>query len=148
VVVFSGENLLIPYRAGTSALNLTASLRALVPEWTSWGQPQCGPLGGGTYLHTAIRAHFQPNRHRRVITFTDDEAHDTELDLSFVPRIYTFDLAGTGASSQQNGHNGRFIFGGFSDATLSSIPLLEGRGHSTWPWLENPKMERATTSIA
>jgi hypothetical protein len=130
IVVFAERNELVSYQAGSSALALTAKLHGYLDNGRGDGH-----LGGGTYLHTAIRDQFKPGVHQRVIIFTDDQAHDSDIDLSFVPRLYTFDLSGYGRSSQRNGMNGRFIFGGYSDATLSAVAALEAAGHTGWPFL-------------
>ena len=51
-----------------------------------------------------------------------------------VPSIYTWDLAGYGRSSQENGRNGRYVFGGYSDATMAAVAAIEQIGHTGWPF--------------
>jgi hypothetical protein len=91
-----------------------------------------GVVGHATYLNNAIRQLWDD--HDRVVVFTDDQAHDTHVDVSDVPRIYTFDLGGYGRPSKENGKGGRFLFGGFSDSALAAIPVLEKSGHAGWPF--------------
>lgn len=91
-----------------------------------------GVVGHATYLNNAIRQLW--DEHDRVVVFTDDQAQDNHVDVSDVPRIYTFDLGGYGRSSKENGKGGRFLFGGFSDSALAAIPVLENSGHAGWPF--------------
>jgi hypothetical protein len=93
-----------------------------------------GVVGHSTNINTSIAATFDPKKHQRVIVFTDGQSSDTASVSAHVPRIYTFDLAGYRATTQKNGSNGRFIFGGFSDATMTGIAALEAVGHTGWPF--------------
>lgn len=127
--VFAEKNALMDYRPGTAALALTAEVQNLVDDGY-----HNSPLGGGTYLHSAILQRYKPGIHKRVVVFTDDQAHDSHLDLSQVPTIYTFDLTGYGRNAQKNGSKGRYVFGGYSDAAMSCIGALEHAGHTGWPF--------------
>lgn len=93
-----------------------------------------GTVGHATYGHTAIAAHFDHARHKRVVMFTDDQQADVGVDLSHVPLIYTVDLAGYGASSLESGQRGRHRLAGFSDATFRVMAALEAGQNTSWPW--------------
>lgn len=110
-------------KPGTSTLNAVQAIMGMQ-----------GRVGHSTMLHTAIRDHFDPTRFKRAVVFTDDQAHDSGIDVSFVPKIFTYDLGGYGRSTQKNGSNGRYIFGGYSDATLAGIAAIESIGHTGWPF--------------
>jgi hypothetical protein len=94
-----------------------------------------GSVGHATYGHTAIARWFDPRRHRRVVTFTDDQQHDAgNVPLDHVPLIYTFNLAGYRPSALPAGERGRYTLGGFTDATFTAMNALE-HGHRTdWPF--------------
>ena len=81
-----------------------------------------------TYGHTAIARWFDPQRHRRVVIFTDDQQHDAgHVRLDHVPLIYTFNLAGYRPSALPAGERGRYTLGGFTDATFTVMEVLGGR---------------------
>jgi hypothetical protein len=94
-----------------------------------------GSVGHSTFGHTAIRDHFDPQRHRRAVIFTDDQQHDSgSVDLEHVPLIYTFNLAGYAPSSLEAGRGGRYVLGGFTDATFSAMKVLEAGKSASWPF--------------
>jgi hypothetical protein len=126
IVPFGTRSMMMDVTPGTSALRIAEQVVDI---------HKTGRLDYGTNIHTAIRDHFDSEKHKRVIVFTDDQAMDSgSVNLSHVPLIYTFDLAGYGRSTQQNGTNGRFSFGGFSDSALSAIPVLERGRDGSWPF--------------
>lgn len=92
-----------------------------------------GAVGHGTYGHTAILSHFDARRHDRVVMFTDDQQHDSGLDVSRVPTIYTFNLAGYAPQSLESGR-GRYTMAGFSDATFTLMEVLEQQKNASWPF--------------
>ena len=66
---------------------------------------------------------------------TDDQQHDSGLvRLEHVPLIYTFNLAGYRLSSLAAGERGRYRLGGFSDATLTVMSVLEAGRDADWPF--------------
>lgn len=94
-----------------------------------------GSVGHSTFGHTAIRDHFDPKRHRRVVLFTDDQQHDSgRVSLDHVPLIYTFNLGGYNRSSLAAGANGRYTLGGFTDATFTVMKVLESGKSASWPF--------------
>jgi hypothetical protein len=94
-----------------------------------------GSVGHATFGHTAIAAHFDAKRHRRVVMFTDDQQHDSgRVRLDHVPLIYTVNLAGYRPSSLPAGGRGRYSLGGFSDATFTVMTVLEAGRSASWPF--------------
>jgi len=96
-----------------------------------------GSVGHSTFGHTAIAKHFDPNRHRRVVIFTDDQQHDSgRVRLDHVPLIYTFNLAGYRPSALPAGERGRYSLGGFTDATFTAMKVLEAGRDAEWPFVD------------
>jgi hypothetical protein len=126
IVAFGQNNAKLTIPIGTSALSVVKEIFRIASS---------GRLGHATYGHTAI-AHNYDN-HKRVILFTDDQQHDSgRYDLSFIPTIYTFNLAGYKIQSLATGEKGRYVLGGFSDATFKIMDVLEsGHNSSSWPFL-------------
>lgn len=50
--------------------------------------------------------------------------------------IYSFDLAGYATANIDTGVPGRYVLGGFTDATFRMIPLLEAGRDGKWAWEE------------
>jgi hypothetical protein len=110
---------------------------------------------GGTCTYDAIKRHYVPGKHTRVVLITDEQANgqyhrltgsDPRMWSSYttvrgdvldalpatVP-TYTWNLAGYAAGHGASKAN-RTYFGGLSDQAFKLIPLLE-RGHDAgWPW--------------
>ena len=94
-----------------------------------------GSVGHATFGHTAIARWYQPRRHRRAVIFTDDQQHDSgRVSLDQVPLIYTFNLAGYRPSALPAGEKGRYTLGGFTDATFTTVAVLEGGRNADWPF--------------
>lgn len=91
----------------------------------------------------------------RVIILTDEQAHpayfggtsthnygyynaspETILNHIKVP-IYTFNVAGYKSAQMENGVNGRYAFGGLTDAGFRMIDLLEKYQEEDWPWMKD-----------
>lgn len=124
VVVFGHTSAKVGHPAGTSVLAATQHMCGLI-----------GSVGHATYGHSAIHAHFDPIRHKRVVMFTDDQMHDAgHVNLDHVPLIYTVNLAGHAASSLEAGEKGRYTLGGFTDATYAAMVALEAGKDARWPW--------------
>lgn len=87
--------------------------------------------GGGTYTMGALNEHFKG--HDRVLILTDEQAHDAGHNPA-IPRIYTFNLGGYRAAHLPSGTNGRFAFGGLTDAGFRAIALLESGKDDQWPF--------------
>jgi hypothetical protein len=125
IVAYGQNNARLVIPAGTSALAVINEVHRIM---------QSGRLGQATYGHSAIHMHY--DNHKRVIMFTDDQQHDSgRYDLSHIPTIYTFDLAGYKVSSMATGEKGRYTLGGFSDATFKIMEILENGRNSTWPFV-------------
>ncbi|MEV6604937.1 TROVE domain-containing protein [Kutzneria sp. NPDC051319] len=86
---------------------------------------------GGTDTIGALKQFYR--RHDRVVIVTDEQHSGSTLPTSVVPGgvpVYTWNLAG-----YEFGHTeGRFTFGGLSDAAFGMIPLIEAGAHDTWPF--------------
>ena len=86
---------------------------------------------GGTNTIGALRQFY--GRHDRVIIVTDEQHNGSTLPAKVVPAdvpVYTWNLAG-----YEFGHTeGRFTFGGLSDAAFGMVPLLEAGDRNLWPF--------------
>lgn len=99
-----------------SVLGATSHIRNLV-----------GAVGHGTYGHTAMREHFDPKRHDRVIIFTDDQQLDSgNVDISHIPQVVTFNIGGYQPKSTWGRVGGRtnIQVAGFSDEVFRVITDL------------------------
>lgn len=123
VVIFGQDSMMLVPKTGYSTLTAVDETVRLI-----------GKVGHSTMGHTAIRAHWDAGRHDRVVLFTDDQMADSGVDLSHIPTIYTFNLAGYAPSSLPSGERGRYTFGGFNDAGFSLIETLEARRDGGWPF--------------
>lgn len=124
VVIFGYTNRAVKLRTGASVLSSVRHLVAMI-----------GSVGHSTNGHTAIKAHYNPHKHHRVVLFTDDQMHDAgSVDISHVPLVYTVDLAGYRPRSMPSGGKGRYILAGFSDATFRLLPTLEAGRNADWPF--------------
>jgi len=123
-VIFGATNKAVRFRKGASTLARVAEVSSLL-----------GSVGHATFGHTAIRDHFDPRRHDRVVMFTDDQMADAgAVDISHVPVIYTVDLAGYRPRSTPAGGRGRFALAGFSDSTFTLMQTLEAGRNADWPF--------------
>jgi hypothetical protein len=133
VVIYGDYNRAVPATPGWSTLKYTQQLVSL-----------CRAVGLGTYGHTAVRDHFVPGKHRRVIIVTDDQQADAgRVNLDHVPRIYTFNLAGYAPSALPSGEGGRYSLGGFNDASFAMIAALERGTAGGWPWEMGAMIDQA-----
>ena len=124
VVIYGVDNAQVRGLAGASVLAGVQKVVGLI-----------GSVGHATYGHTAVARHVNPERHRRVVLFTDDQQHDSgHVRLDHVPLIYTFNLAGYRAPALQSGERGRYTLGGFTDATFTAMAVLEAGRDSEWPF--------------
>jgi hypothetical protein len=122
VVIYGQRNALVHGLSGMSVLGGVAKVVASV-----------GTVGHATFGHTATARWFDPKRHRRVVMFTDDQQHDSgQVNLSHVPLVYTFNLAGYRPSALPAGEHGRYTLGGFTDATFTAMAVLEGGRDADW----------------
>ena len=124
VVVYGQTNSRMRRRRGASVLREVEQIVRSV-----------GSVGHATFGHTAIKRWYDPDRHRRVVLFTDDQQHDAgQVRLEHVPLIYTFDLGGYRPSALPAGERGRYTLGGFTDATFKAMEVLEGGRNAQWPF--------------
>jgi hypothetical protein len=96
-----------------------------------------GHLGYGTNAYPALAQHYAG--HQRVVIFTDEQVHpygSAESRVAdSVPYIYTFNLAGYRPGMTNRSDPGRYLLGGFSDASFKMMSLLErGSDVKSWPW--------------
>jgi hypothetical protein len=121
--IFADGYAQIDVTPGASALRVVEAIRGSM-----------GIVGHSTFINKAINGLWNPDKHKRVIVFTDCQAHDSAAAVAHVPKIYHFDLGGYGKSNLEAGKSGRYVFGGFSDATFTGIAALESVGHTGWPF--------------
>jgi hypothetical protein len=89
-----------------------------------------GAVGHGTRTWSSVESCYR--NQDRIVVFTDMQDHPAASVLPDRP-IYVWDLAGYNATNLQLGPD-RYLFGGFSDASLALIGLLEAGRDACWPW--------------
>lgn len=96
-----------------------------------------GKVGHGTDIHGAVQRQFRRGYHNRVIIISDMQTMDSHhLAHRNVPAnvpIYGFNLGGYRPALMPLGP-GRHEFGGLTDATFKTLPLLERGENAGWPW--------------
>lgn len=123
VALFASDAVMLDRTKGESALREIEAICGAI-----------GIVGHGTEIHRSLAKFWNPAKHKRAIIFTDDQTRGSAATTAHVPKIYTWDLAGYGRSSQKNGIDGRYVFGGYSDATMSAVAAIEQIGHTGWPF--------------
>ncbi len=94
---------------------------------------------GGTETIKAIRTHYKPDVHNRVVIVTDEQLHADRLGGSIdsvVPEdtfVYVWNLGGYRPASVESSPT-RHTFGGLTDASFGQIPLIETGATQNWPW--------------
>ena len=110
---------------------------------------------GGTATYDAIKNHFDPKKHTRVVLITDEQANGyyhrlngnnanywSGYDrvqgnvLDAVPAnvpTFTWNLEGYAAGHGESKPN-RTYLGGLSDQAFKLIPILESGRDAGWPW--------------
>lgn len=83
--------------------------------------------GNGTETWETLRRFYQGED--RVIILTDEQTRGSAEGTNHIPTIYTFNVGGDGPAHVRSGRDGRYTFGGLTDAAFKVIPLLE-RGRS------------------
>lgn len=117
LVAFASENVRVEIPAGTAALAAAVKLRH--------GQDARYFLGGGTYAGAAMQKWFDPERHDRVLVFTDGQWHDQRP--RHVPQVVIFDLAHYGRTPVWGlGNSGDLLVGGYSDAMFRVVADVLG----------------------
>lgn len=96
---------------------------------------QFGSLGG-TDTRGALARHFA--KQTRVVLITDEQhsawgGGDWVTQIVGQTPVYTWNLQGYRAAQTAGGPN-RHWFGGLTDASFSTIPLLEAGVDAGWPW--------------
>lgn len=99
VVGFGSYSARVYKTPGQSVMNFADDIRA--------------SASGGTYGHTAMAAHWNPEKYDKVLVFTDGQFHDDPDLTKHIPFVLTFDLAGYHARPMWGGN--RPVVGGFSD---------------------------------
>lgn len=98
---------------------------------------QVGRVGHGTDIHGAVRRTYRSGYHDRVFIVSDMQTvggYGSEHTQNLPVPVYGFNLGGYAQAMMQVGKNGKHEFGGLTDSTFKTVPLLE-RGESTgWPW--------------
>jgi hypothetical protein len=97
---------------------------------------------GGTNTVDAVRKHYRPGFHDRVVTVTDEQAHGGPSGaLAPVPErvpVYTWNLAGEKFGHGPSGQGTRHTFGGLSDHAFRLVPMLEAGRDARWDDLFGP----------
>lgn len=115
---------------------------------------------GGTATYDAIKNHFVPGKHTRVVLITDEQANGYYHVLNGSdPRYwggynrvqgnvldgipsgtptFTWNLVGYAAGQGESGPN-RTYLGGLSDQSFKLIPVIDKGRDSAWPWEINAK---------
>lgn len=116
IVAFGTSSRRLSFRKGGSVLNKAAKIPGMGYE-----------VGHGTNISGAIRTHY--DGHDRVLVFTDMQSADNG---GVNAPTYLFDLNGYGRVP----HLGKntVVFGGWNDAFLKAIPLIEAGRNAAWPW--------------
>ena len=94
---------------------------------------------GGTETIKAIRTHYDPDVHNRVVIVTDEQLHSDHLGGSIdsmIPEsthVFTWNLGGYRPASVESSPT-RHTFGGLTDQSFGQIPLIETGATQNWPW--------------
>jgi hypothetical protein len=126
LAIFGDSSKRMEFPKGTSILRGIEHLR-----------PNHG-VGHGTNIWGSARSQY--DNHSRIVIFTDMQdnrsSHGAIRDLASVPYIHFFNTAGYRASAAPSnaGDDGRFYYGGFSDATFKMMLLLEESNKAGWPF--------------
>lgn len=132
------RNTLVQFGSGSAVINFKKSDSVLTTV------KKFGDMGG-TSTNAAIRANFDPKRHKRVILVTDEQANGYYYSgwnavkgdvLDGIPAnvpTYTWNLVGYSAGQGESKPN-RTYLGGLSDQAFKLIPLIEAGYDAGWPW--------------
>jgi TROVE domain len=96
---------------------------------------------GGTNTADAVRRHFVPGFHERVVIVSDEQTWSgyrwsaAEAVPDDIP-VYTWNLAGYKYGHGPSGEKSRHTFAGLTDQAFRMIPLLEAGKNAEWPWLK------------
>lgn len=98
-----------------------------------------GSVGHGTETVDAVRAAFQPGKHKRVVIVTDGQAfYSSRGSVSdVVPKdvpLFGYTLGGYSRSSIDTSKPNRYEIGGFSDAMFTVLGMLADGKSVGWPW--------------
>lgn len=88
-----------------------------------------GSLDHGTDFLPAVNKHYSGQD--RIVVFTDMQINPGQLGVN--PKyIHTFDLQGYGRVPVQLAGSGRYLYGGFTDNTMSLMKILESGTSQKW----------------
>jgi len=139
LVQFGSSSVAVPFKKSDSVLKTIEKFSSL----------------GGTATYDAIKNHFDPKKHTRVVLITDEQANGfyhrlngnnanywSGYDrvqgnvLDAVPAnvpTFTWNLEGYAAGHGESKPN-RTYLGGLSDQAFKLIPILESGRDAGWPW--------------
>lgn len=137
LVMFGSTAKQVKVKPGTSVLKIVDEI-----------QRRNGEVGWGTETAAALKSHYDPKKHKRVLIFTDGQSFgnvspwgyysssSNVATFPFNPKtyVYAFDLAGYKVTDLPAGSNRKYQLGGLTDSTFKLIPLLENMGEGVWPW--------------
>lgn len=95
-------------------------------EMTAFGHR----LGGGTELYGAVRDHYKDED--RIVVFTDMQINPGSMGTRKPKFVHSFDLSGYGKVPTEFTGNGRYLYAGFTDNTMSLMNILEKGTSQSW----------------
>jgi hypothetical protein len=93
-----------------------------------------GEVGHGTAIAASLRSAYAG--HDRVFVISDMQTVDAGTDQAIPERVplYGFNLGGYRHTAYAAGRRNRHEFGGLTDATFRTVPLIEAGRAAHWPW--------------
>jgi len=135
-----GRNQVMKFTRGESVLKVVERFAGYRKEY-------------GTDIPSAVRAHFRPGEHSRVVVVTDEQTAPGYLPSNcqfdggmpaaliddLIPRhvpVYVWNFGGYSRGAVPSGSGNRHTMGGLSDNAFRLIPVLESSRDAAWPWMQ------------
>lgn len=139
LVAFASQSKRIPISGASSVLKAMsiADSKFRANAGSGWGGRGDGgfSIGHGTNLTEAVREHFDPKKHQRIVIFSDMQCMNRGDSLSDIAvPIYSYDLGGYQTVKVETGSN-RHLLAGFSDASFRMMEMLEAGDSVDWDTL-------------
>lgn len=125
---FANSLFVHPVYPGNSILSTTMEFRRRI-----------GEVGHGTQIWSNVARAISSSAKfpDRVIVITDEQSADSARDFPSNIPLYFFNLGGYAKSTLPSaGQALRYNFGGLTDHTFKTIPLIERGLSAHWPWEE------------
>jgi hypothetical protein len=137
LIMFGSTSKQLIVKPGTSVLKVVEEVERRNNE-----------VGSGTETAAALKKHYDPKKHKRVMIFTDGQSFGSRsygywgygamnvADFPFEKKtfVYAFDLAGYQVTDLPTGKNRQYQLGGLTDSTFKLIPMIEQSSDGHWPW--------------